>query len=472
MEEIIKMMLKKIKTIFSWHNLPLFIFFVFCLFIFFRFTNLHLRIPFAWDQEQFSNQVKEIISDHKFTLLGPRVTNDRGFFLAPYFSYLLVPFYLLFNLDPNALILFIITVNFVFFTTTTFVLSRIFNMRYAMIFLLLWSINPLLIKYDTTPWWPVLIPIGVVIIWYLLFSIYKKPHNMFSWVLLGATVGFFSNMHFQFVFMAIYAGIFLIIHFSNKIIEQWKYILIGFVSCASMFLPLLVFDLRHDFLNSKLFMTFFTERVLDDLPYPIEWLRVLANALNPITGWNHPIMTILFLALFYIMLRYLIKRKKGYVQTMYKSTLILIITTAIGFSVYGIRPSEYYFVYLYPFIYVVLVDFFHIYKKYRFLPHFLFLYLVVINSVALKNSINADPNGLYYRKQFIKHIIPYAKDKKVNVTFDMPLGTNNGYIYLLEISGVHRTGDWNDPLIIIRVPPQEGDVVIRDIGLRIPPELK
>ena len=88
---------------------------VFLLFAFLRFYNLERRIEFSWDQEQFSTQIREIVRDNKFTLLGPRVTDDKGFFLAPYFTYLLLPFYLTTNLHPSALVPFLYVVNTIFF---------------------------------------------------------------------------------------------------------------------------------------------------------------------------------------------------------------------------------------------------------------------------------------------------------------------------------------------------------------------
>src|SRR3989344_3928349 len=292
------MMLKKIKTIFSRHNLPLFIFFVFCLFIFFRFTNLHLRIPFAWDQEQFSNQVKAIISDNKLTLLGPRVTNDRGFFLAPYFSYLLVPFYLIFNLDPNALILFIKVVNIAFFALSTWTIKEIFNIKNSIVFLLLWAINPILIKYDSTPWGPILIPLGVILAIYLLYLLTKSPKNLILWSLLGIILALFFNMHFQFIFIALFVATFLITYFKLKLINHWVGLIISLMSFLIMFLPLVIFDFRNKFLNTNLLLSFFNEKVLNDQPYYQAWQPVFANFIYPLFGWNNIMVVLLFFIVF------------------------------------------------------------------------------------------------------------------------------------------------------------------------------
>ena len=204
------MNIKKTNSFFNRNKWLLLLTFVFIIYSFFRFTNLDLRIPFAWDQEQFSNQIRAIVKNHDFTLLGPRVTNDRGFYLAPYFSYLLIPFYLIFNLDPNALILFIKVVNIAFFALSTWTIKEIFNIKNSIVFLLLWAINPILIKYDSTPWWPILIPLGVILAIYLLYLLTKSPKNLILWSLLGIILALFFNMHFQFIFIALFVATFLI----------------------------------------------------------------------------------------------------------------------------------------------------------------------------------------------------------------------------------------------------------------------
>ncbi|MFA6533384.1 MAG: hypothetical protein WCT22_05340, partial [Patescibacteria group bacterium] len=104
---------KSDKINFFFRLLPVFL--VFLLFMFFRFNNFGNRIGFGWDQEQYSTQVRQLIVDHKPVLLGPRTTNDRGFFLAPYFTYLITPFFLLTNLHPYAIGIFLICFNILFF---------------------------------------------------------------------------------------------------------------------------------------------------------------------------------------------------------------------------------------------------------------------------------------------------------------------------------------------------------------------
>src|SRR3989338_8248279 len=69
--------------------------------VFFAFFRLEQQYGLEFDQERDYNIVKSIVSDRKFTLIGPRVVSSAGFFLGPWYYYLNVPFYILFNGEPS-----------------------------------------------------------------------------------------------------------------------------------------------------------------------------------------------------------------------------------------------------------------------------------------------------------------------------------------------------------------------------------
>jgi len=229
---------------------------LFAVFCYFRFYNLNKRIIFDWDQEHYAYEIKNIVKNNKFTLIGPRANNDRGFFLAPYFTYIFLPFYLLTNLHPSGSIIFIVFYNCFFFFVSFFIIKKLFGSTQAFLFLGLWACNGLLVGYDIIPWWPILIPLGVVITWYWLDKI-KGENITIDWLFLGITLGFFINMHFQFIFIVFFSLIYLVVSQLQKKILSLKRIIFLFLGFLIMFTPLFLFDLRHNFLNIKLFFNFF-----------------------------------------------------------------------------------------------------------------------------------------------------------------------------------------------------------------------
>src|SRR3989344_1513052 len=224
------------------------------LFFLFRFYNIHHRVIFDWDQERDAWQIFDLFVNHKPTLIGPRVVNVNGFFLAPYYTYLLAPFYLATRLHPYGSILFLVAYNVVFFVSGWWIVQKLFSYRHALLFLLFWGTNSLLITYDIIPWNPLLIPLGILITWYMLYRIYKKM-SLLSTALLGFILCFFLNFHVQFVFVILQAIVFCLLAMrQNKMdkLKKLKHIAIFAGAFLLPLAPLALFDLRHGFLNSHL----------------------------------------------------------------------------------------------------------------------------------------------------------------------------------------------------------------------------
>jgi len=445
---------------------------VFALFAFFRFYNLDKRVGFDWDQEQFSTQIREIIVNHKLTLLGPRVVSDTGFFLGPYFTYFLIPFYLLTNLHPSALIYFLIFFNILFFTASFFIIKKLFRFQSAIFFLLLWSVNPLLIKYDAVPWWPLTIPLGVILTWFTLYKIYKS-NTIKDWFILGAILGLFMNMHFQFIFIILFSGFFLLnlVFIEKKNKFDLKKILSFLLTFLVFFTPLLLFDLRHNFLNIGLFTKFFLSKETVLNHDPNVWFIVFTNFLQSFIFIKSELIAKIFYFVLLIIIIYLFKKRKKFYKLFYLTTLFLWLIFPLFFILYGKRPSEYYFIFLFPFILIIIIDFILMSKK-KYVLYFLILIFFSLNIQKTLFNLNVNKFGLYYKDSVVKKIKERVINKKFNISFDVPLGRNTGFRYLLDHYKIKQTGNWDDPLVEIRIPPKENDIKVEEIGIKIPKELR
>lgn len=445
----------------------------FVIFAYFRFHFLDKRIPLGWDQAQFSTQVRNIIVNKKFTLLGPRINNDRGFFLAPYFTYIIIPFYMATKLHPMAMYYFVIVFNVFFFIASLYFIKKIYSFLHWVIFISIWAIIPSIILSDTTPWWPIYIPLGVLMTSFCLYSIYQKQ-TFFKVFLLGIILGFFSNMHFQFIFINLFSVCFLIFLFISKeksSKNSFLYLTTAFFGFVITLAPLFLFDIRHNFLNARLFMNFF-------LPQPNQpsdiwaWVPVFNNFVASIIFVNNKLASNVFFFLISGAIVYLFMKKKGFFKVFYMSFFIIWCLYIPIFALYGKRPSEYYFNFLYPFIYLVVIDVLFVLKK-QIVSIF---FILVLFYVSLEDNIQFMKPvrwSLYEEDLVIQKMIPFVSGKKFNVSFDIPLGwSRQGYDYLIEYYGIKQSGNWSDPLVQIRIPPKEKDIVIGSIGLSIPAELR
>jgi hypothetical protein len=429
-----------------------FLLFIFVAFVFTRFYNLDKRIIFGWDQEQFSTQIKDIIINHNFTLIGPRVTNDLGFFLAPFLTYFLVPLYLITNLHPFALFYWTIIVNLLFFIVSFIALKRLFSATHAIWFLALWTINFQAHIYDMIPWWPQIIPLGVMITLLLFSYLKEKSDKWYLWIILGIIQGIFCNMHFQFVFIFFFSTLlsFFILRKNKNFL---KYFFIYIASFLIMFTPLIIFDLRNDFLNTNLFLNFFIKGT-DDSPKNIfSWIPVFANFIQPFSMIRDNVISISFFITITAILLYLFKRSSTFNRSLFLSLFIMTLITAVSFSYYGKRPSEYYFMFFLPVILIGLIEFLQTIKN-RAIMYLIFIFFLVVNIQKLKENIQPSYGGLYYKEAVVKYIKEQYSNKKFNISYN-GVSVDHGFKYLLEYHDVKQTRNMQDPLIEVSIPARK-----------------
>lgn len=409
--------------------------FIFIIFACLRFYNLQNRIIFDWDQEHYAYEIKNIVQNHKLTLIGPRANNDKGFFLAPYFTYLMVPFYLTANLHPNGSMYFLIAYNLLFYGLSFFILKKIFGQKQALLFLFFWAINNLLVGYDIIPWWPILIPLGTLLVWKFLLES--------KWFFLGLTLGLFVNIHFQFIFLIFFAAIYVLLNIRKPKYFSWKNITTVILGFLLTLTPLFLFDLRHDFLNLKLFFGFFMPGSGQLKSDYFAWMPVFTNFLQPLTYWKSETLMQFFSLVFAIITFYLYKKSKKELKNFYLSTFILWLVTPIFFAFYGQRPSEYYYVFLYPFILIVLASYLLSFKNKVQKTLCLLLvigFLTVTNFPLLKNGLGSNNYGLANKDKVVKEIRKNTFAEKISIVYNVPLGRDNGFKYLIEYYGMKDEG--------------------------------
>lgn len=442
-------------------------------FFFFRFYQIEHRVIFDFDQEDFSRSVAQILQQGDLTLIGPRVLSDKGFFLGPYFIYALVPFYLLSNLHPWGLIYFLITYNILFFILAAKLITKLWSKYHAVFFLLAWATNSLIVRYDTTPWNPISIPIGVMLVWYLLHKIIQN-NRMRYWLLLGLTYGLFLNQHFQFVFLMVFGGIFVLLAHKEHTLLSAKRIAIAASGFLFTYVPLFLFDIRHNFLNARLFLSFFTEDVSGTAERGrFLWIQTYSTVFQPIIGYRDPILAITFFILLAICLLYMTRRSEGYKSYFYKSALIMWMLLPGIFALYNKRMTDYYIISLYPFIYITLIDILLTTRRYILLTIMLIIGMYVNYSLFLL-VVRPNPLGMYQKDRAIQIMKSRVKENvDYNISFDMPPGLTTGYFYLLDWHKVRRVDKPGIPLIEFNNPKKDGDVDVNtDIGIKIPKEVR
>lgn len=271
--------------------------------------------------------------------------------------------------------------------------------------------------------------------------------------------------------MILFSAFFLILYQIKKKAFYFKKIIVAKLSFLAMFIPLLIFDLRHNFLNTHALINFFFSQGARADHDPNVWFTVFTYFLQPLIYLRSELLAKLLYFVLLLIIVYLCIKKEKFHKLFYYSTLFIWLVFPLFFILYGKRPSEYYFIFLYPFIFITLINFIFIIKK-KCLVYLLILLLFVFNIQNSLSLLETKFFSLHYKDSAIKELRKLTENKKFNISFDTPLGANFGYLYLIDYYRIKQTGNWHDPLVQIRIPPKENDIKVEGIGINIPKELK
>lgn len=212
---------------------------------FLRFYRLSDWLYFNMDEERDAFIVKRILVNHHFTLIGGSVPG--GIYLGPAFYYLSsLPLWIS-KLSPlglgivaSALGVFSIWLIFKFG-------EKLFNFKVGLIAAALFSSSYLMVIYNRHFWPLTPAPIVALITIFSLYKIIKEKNYYYCYLLAGALiVGLQSDpSNFTLILLTLFCWWFY------RLPIKKKQVVIAFLMIAFSHLPLVAFDLRHDFLNSR-----------------------------------------------------------------------------------------------------------------------------------------------------------------------------------------------------------------------------
>jgi len=448
-----------------------------CAFFYFRFYRLPWRLIFNWDQERDAVVIKEMLERRQPVLIGPRVLGPEGFFLPPWYYYLIAPFYWLFSFNPElALPAVIIFYNALFLLVSFWVLGRIWNKKVAAGFCLVWSILPLTISADTIVWNPLLIPLLVLLFIYLTYQTLRKPcwTNIF---LSGLIFSLGVSSHFQFILLL--PGWIYVVWLKR---ETWQkqsryWYLWGLLGLLLPAFPLVLFDLRHQFLNLRLWTKFLFAGSSAKQPQLVFW-PVWQNWSQMFLPFGNKVVSglTLFLAPFIWALT-LMKKSQREARLMWRFFLASLFSFPFFWVLWGQRPSEYYFNYLAVVIVISGVCWWFKawgeVKNGRKKAILLFLSVALLISLACqsKDLLKVNPMGLRYKARTVRFLkeVTRGKEETFSLSFSVPFGEEAGFSYLIKQGGLKPSRDYSKPLFRIIIPPnEESQFIFGGIGVHIP----
>lgn len=412
--------------------------------IFMRFYHLGYRAGFAWDEETIAWKVKTILVDKKPTLIGMKA-GEYGIFTGPALIYILSLIYFIFAMNPLGVAVTSAVLGVISTLCIYFLGKKIFPPAVALFSAFIYSGSYYLSNYDRT-WLLLTFNLTSILIFYFTVKILQTNKKIYLY-LVFLLIGFAFNVHITaWFFIPILVMVFLC--FRPK--YSFKNYLLAFFLFLIWQLPLLVFDLRHNFLNTQGIIKLFSQpgagqniwSKLEKISQIV--IHNIAGIIySPVPWW---LVWLTLLAILFLVYR--IIKDKNRDKNLYL-VLFWIIVPALLFVFYSGNIPDYYFnisYVAYVFLWgLILVNF----QKIIGIGVWILLAIFLVANIVARIEEPADPFGLTAKRKVVQYIINDAGGKKVDVSYFTPLGLDTGFAYLFWFEGVQLSPEAKKYTIII-----------------------
>lgn len=395
---------------------------------------------YSHDQDLAGWIIKDVVVNKHLRLIGQE-TSTQGVFIGPFFYYLLIPFYLLFGMDPMGGVVMVTLLGAFGIWSYYFVFLKIFNKSTGLIASLVYATSFYTVLTDRE-----VVPTTPVIIWtaWFLYSLHLilSGDQKKGFVLGGILLGLAWNFNLALV---IIAPLILIAFILGRKKLSIKAVIFGAISMMVTSLPLIVFELRHGFSQTKAVLGALITGQGDFSGILPKFQRAITLISKNATGllWgslaNVPHKWALYLLiglLFIIAIKKLIKKELIILWS------IWLVTYLVFFSLNPIILSEYYFngmtVVWIGIVSVTLSSLFD-QKKFKKLSIYLIALFLIVNVYRLFSMDNSRM-GYIEKKQLVAHIKQDALIHNypcVAVSYITKPGFNFGYRYFFWQEDMH-----------------------------------
>lgn len=461
----------------SWivnHKLELIILIVILLIgAFLRLYKIEGYMTFLGDEGRDVIIVRRLLVEFHPPLIGPG-TSIGNMYLGPAYYYMMAIPLLLANFNPVGPAVFIallglITIWFLWFVIRQWFPSNKINIG-ALAAAFLYAISPVIIIYSRSSWNPNIMPFFSLLTIYSTWKFWTQKD--YKWIII-------AGISFACVLQSHYLGLLLaptifIFWFLSILKQPNKKKLLTFSAIALiLFLllmsPLAFFDLRHNFINSKAIIAFFTDRqtTVSVVPWkaiPGIW-PILVNITEDLISAKDLIVGMIVAAILLLSFAYflLIKKEKYNFQKL-APTLLLISWLGfglVGMALYKQHIYDHYFGFVFtaPFIILGGIITFLSSRKNIILNILIIIFVSAIALVDIFNSpLKSAPNMQLERAKVVsKKVEEIANGKSFNFALIADNNYDSAYRYFLDIDKVKVTdidpqntkGTITDQLIVV-----------------------
>lgn len=416
-----------------------------------RFWQLESFAGFDFDQELAVVKATEILNGD-LALIGQEVSVG-GIFVGPFYNYITAGLLTIFGGDPIIIYLFQVFLG-VISTWFIYQISERFKSGSGWVASLLYVFSWRLLYIDRTAapsnWLPFLTLLS------LFFATQKNLKLSFKLLVTCTVVGFASQLHpvgitLIVIPLTLFYQFVILINKKNltlglKIVKVIQIIFVVMVSFFVWFLPLLLFDIRNNWLNLRGLLS--TSNTVD---YPFLFRLVRQMPLTFDTWYT----TItfdrqLFLPVIIIIISVIVWRKV-------KISTLLWLGLFFNPLIFSIYKGGVYDYYLLPSIIFLLLILAIILKQALDTNMFLKVLVSIFFVIFIQNNITTylnqkNPYSLEVKKKVMEYIKVSAEGEPVVIHLDTDLGQGNGFKYLADYYQIDAIFTHQNPDYIIYVP--------------------
>ncbi len=462
---------------------------IFVLGIFLRVYNIPNTLLFHLDQGYHGLAIKEIWENKRIALLGHR-TDAEGIFHGSFFYYFMLPLYLVSRWNPAGVSILLAALDSFSIFFIFLIGKNLFDENIGLVAALFYATSYSLISYsrwlsNVTP-----IPFFSTVFFYLLIKSYKD--NLWFFPFACLFLGLITQFNGAIGFFFLPPLIFFFYLLRKEIFKKKRYLLTSVVFFLLPILPLIFFDLRHNFLVSRSILRLFSGfgGSFDFNIYILKF-SILKTEIVNLLSYKFPLITFTLLTLTVWAIWQLRFEKKEFKQVKILLVMLLIPFLTLfaypegisGFFIVGILPL---FILFFSWgvwnwgkkkifrsvtiILVFFIIFLNLYHWQGFLrPGFNLIPIGTRNLITLGDRIKAvdfmyqKSDGKLFRT--IIYIIPYFQEEPWDYVFSWYGKPKYGYlpnsqaaktfvIYEPDYDFPYRLDDW-----LVRIEKDHGKVI-------------
>lgn len=401
-----------------------------------RFYKLPEYLQFLGDEGRDVLVVKHMIVDHKFTLLGP-TASVGGFYTGPIYYYFMLPFLLLWGLDPvgpavMAALFGLATIVLIFLSCKEF-----FDEKAGLVAALLVAVSPKMIDISRFSWNPNPVPFFSLLTIFALYLAAVRKKIAYT-LIAGLSLGILIQLHYIDLVMVPIIGLCMLFLFPVKgWFKQSLLLAAGFLFGNSLFL---IFEIRHGFPNTKSVWEFLTRNgnTVSPRSFNFIWLfnDMTRRLYETVLGFRGYLLNTIYygsILIFFIWSVSKIKKEKTKVIPL----IIWLLIGVLGVGSYRGTLFDHYFNYLFPlpFIFIGLLSSWFLSKKILWPAAILLIGAIIYLEVPLWYFWTPPNNLISQTKNVDKIVLAIAGNDPFNFALITPGNSDHAYRYFLELAG-------------------------------------